>query len=173
MLSDERIQEAKNNVRSYMQENLLKKKIFNPLIFETYMRNHRDALNVAKELHKQELSALWVIITAYYSMFYIANAVLYKLGYKTGHKIAHKVTADALIVFARGRLKDSLLENFETAKEQALAISDSQMENFDFERTKRARFQYETTEEIKFSKAETSLKRAEEFSMEMEKLLVD
>ena len=91
------------------------------------------------------MSALWVIITAYYSMFYIANAVIYKLGYKTGHKIAHKVTADALIVFARNKLKEALLENFESEKEQALAISDSQMENFDFERTKRARFQYHET----------------------------
>lgn len=172
MLSDERIQEAKNNVMSYMREGLLEKKIFKQLIFETHMRNHRDTLNVAKELHKRELSALWVVITSYYSMFYIANAVIYSLGYKTGHKIAHKVTADALIVFARGKLKDALLENFESEKEQALAISDSQMENFDFERTKRARFQYETTEEIKVSKAETSLKRAEEFSLEMEKLLI-
>lgn len=173
MLSNERIMEAKNNVNNYLREGMLEKKLFKPLVFDTYIRNHRQTLNVAKELHKQELSPLWVIVTSYYSMFYIANAVLYNLGYKTGHRIAHKVTAEALIVFARGRLKDALLENFETAKEQALAISDSQMENFDFERTKRARFQYETTEEIKFSKAETSLKRAEEFSMEMEKLLVD
>ena len=40
MLSDERIQEAKNNVRSYMQEGMLEKKIFNPLIFEILKANN-------------------------------------------------------------------------------------------------------------------------------------
>jgi len=28
-------------------------------------------------------------------MYYIANAVLYKMGYKIGEKISHKITADA------------------------------------------------------------------------------
>ncbi len=173
MLSDKRIDEAKNNVRSYLQESLLEKKDFKSLVFETYMRNHRESLDVAKELHKQGLSNLWVIIASYYSMFYIANAVLYKLGYKVGHKIAHKVTADALIVLVRDKLKDNILENFEFAADEALAISDNQIQNFDFERVKRGRLQYETTDEIKLTKAETSLERAKEFSMEMEKVLED
>ncbi len=106
-------------------------------------------------------------------MFYIANAVLYKLGYKVGHKIAHKVTADALIVLVRDKLKDTILENFEFAADEALAISDNQIQNFDFERVKRGRLQHETTDEIKLTKAETSLERAKEFSMEMEKVLED
>ena len=44
-------------------------------------------------------------MSSYYSMFYIANAVLIKKGYKTGDKIAHKVTADALITIIRSKLK--------------------------------------------------------------------
>ncbi len=58
MLSDERIDEAKNNVKSYLQESLMEKKDFKSLVFETYMRNHRESLDVAKELHKQGLSNL-------------------------------------------------------------------------------------------------------------------
>ncbi len=172
MLDSKRIEEAKSGVNAYLRDGLLEKRGFQPLVFGTYMKNHRESLTVAKELHRQKLSDLWVVIASYYSMFYIANAVLYKLGYKTGHKIAHKVTADALIVFVRYKLKDALLESYELAAEEALAASDSHLENFDLERTKRSRFQYETTEEIKRSKAETSLKRAEEFSIELEKVLV-
>ena len=105
-------------------------------------------------------------------MFYIANAVLYKLGYKVGHRIAHKVTADALIVHIRNKLKESLIESYEQASAEALAISSNLIETFDFERVKRSRLQYETTEEIKHSKARTSLERAKQFGFEMEKLLL-
>ncbi len=171
MLDIKRIEEAKSSVNSYLSEGLLEKRSFQTLVFDTYMRNHRESLEVAKELHKQKLSSLWVIISSYYSMFYIANAVLYKLGYKTGHRITHKVTADALIVFVRERLKHALIESYEIAAEEALSMSDSYLESFDHERVKRSRIQYESTEEIKLSKAETSLKRAEEFSIELENVL--
>ena len=108
-------------------------------------------------------------------MFYIANAVLYKIGYKTGDRVVHKVTSDALIVCIRNRLKKSLLEDFEDAKEEALEIigskTDELISNFDRELDKRSVFQYETTEEIKRAKAETSLQRAKEFVNELRKLL--
>jgi len=108
-------------------------------------------------------------------MFYIANAVLYKIGYKIGDKLAHKVTADALIEVVRNKLKKSFLEDYENAKEEALELAgaraDEIIDSFDRERGKRSAFQYKTTEEIKHSKAQTSLKRAKEFSLEMEQLL--
>lgn len=171
MLDNIRIEEAKSSVNSYISEGLLEKGRFQQIIFDTYMRNHRESLEVAKELHKQKLSSLWVIVTSYYSMFYLANAVLYRLGYKTGHRIAHKVTSDALIVFVRDKLKDVLLESYEIAAEEALSMSDSYLQSFDHERVKRSIIQYESTEEIKLSKAETSLKRAKEFSIELENVL--
>lgn len=171
MLSAKRIEEAKSSVNSYISEGLLEKKSFQQLVFDTYVRNHRESLHVARQISTQNMSDLWVVITSYYSMFYIANAVLYKLGYKAGHRIAHKVTADALIVFVRDRLKDTLLESYEVAADEALTLSNSHIENFDLERTKRSRLQYETTDEIKHSASETSLKRAEEFSAELEKVL--
>ena len=108
-------------------------------------------------------------------MYYSANAILVKLGYKVDDKIRHKVTSEALIVYVRGKLKKSLIENYEEAKEEALNIAgikaDSLIESFDYERVKRGRIQYETTETQKDSKAKTSLDRAKEFVKEMEKLL--
>jgi uncharacterized protein (UPF0332 family) len=139
------------------------------------LRNAKESLRVADEIHRQNLSELWVIVCSYYTMFYYANAVLVKYGYKVGDKIAHKVTADALIVFVRGRLKESLIEEYEDTKEEAMNLAgiraDSLIENFDFERTKRSIIQYKTIEIEKHSKAETSLKRAKEFAKEMEKLI--
>ena len=108
-------------------------------------------------------------------MYYIANVVLYKIGYKVGSKVSHKVTSDAIIVFVRNKLKKSLIEDYEKAKEEALDIigrkTDEIISSFDKEMEKRSFFQYETTEEIKKSKAKTSLERAKRFIFEMEKLL--
>ncbi|HLD33240.1 MAG TPA: hypothetical protein VJB66_00845, partial [Candidatus Nanoarchaeia archaeon] len=117
---------------------------------------------------------LWIIVSAYYAMYYIANAVLYKQSYKVGEKISHKVTADALIVFVRHKLKKSLLENYEEAQQQALAgiKADELIEKFNFEREKRSFVQYEMKEAEIHSKASTSLQRAKEFMFEMKKLLV-
>lgn len=104
---------------------------------------------------------------------YIANAILYKLGYKVGEKISHKITADALIVFVRNKLRKSLLEEYEKAQEEALAgiKADSLIEKFDQERKKRSSVQYEMKEFELHGKAKTSLNVAKEFLFEMEKLL--
>lgn len=108
-------------------------------------------------------------------MYYIANAVLLKIGYKVGDKISHKVTADALIVFARGKLKKEIIEEYENVKEDALEITsskaDSLLESLDFEREKRSKFQYQMDEKIKKSKALISLERAKKFVFELKKLL--
>ncbi|MFH1636887.1 MAG: hypothetical protein ABIB71_00505 [Candidatus Woesearchaeota archaeon] len=115
------------------------------------------------------------LVTSYYSMFYIANAVLFKIGYKVGDKIAHKVTADALIVHVRNKLKKRILEEYEEAKNEALPgiKADTLIDEFDKERSKRGTLQYQTTAVEKHSKAITSLKRAKSFMFEMEKLLDD
>ena len=135
------------------------------------MRNHRESLIVARKMFNENLSNLWTVVISYYSMFYLANALLYKLGYKVGSKVAHKVTSDALIVFVRNKLKDQLIENYELASTEALTLSDNLLQSYDFEREKRSIFQYESTEEIKAAKAKTSLDRAEEFSIKIEKML--
>lgn len=176
MLNTVRIKEAENNVKNYLEERLIwKYNSFTKEILETYTRNYQDSLDVAQKLFEQNLSPLWIIVTSYYSMYYIANAALYKIGYKVGGKISHRVTADALIVFVRNKLRRELLEEYEEAQEEALEIigrkTDEIISSFEQELEKRSIFQYESTEEIKKAKAETSLKRAKEFVFEMKKLL--
>jgi uncharacterized protein (UPF0332 family) len=130
---------------------------------------------VAGKLFNDNLSALWVVVSSYYAMFYIANAVLYKIGYKVGSQNLHKVTADSLIVFVRNKLKKNILEEYEKASSEALQLigrkTDEIIESYDFELEKRAVFQYQSTDEIKRTKAETSFNRAKSFIFEMKKLL--
>jgi uncharacterized protein (UPF0332 family) len=173
MITKNRIKEAENNFKKYLEEELIKKS-FNNTAQEIFLKNANESLKAAQILFENKIS-LWTIVSSYYSMFYMANAVLLSLGYKTGDKIVHKVTADALIFIVKPKLKKQILEDYEEIKEQALQIaeikSDELVSNFDYERNKRNTIQYQTTKSDINNKAKTSLKRAKEFLFEMEKLL--
>ena len=175
MLNKDRIKEAESNVKIYLIDGLIKKVKSDKEIEKLLLNNSRESLSVASILIEKELSALWVIVCAYYSMYYIANAVLLKLGYKVGDKISHKVTADALIVFVRNKLTKNLLQEYEDTKEDALELmsqrADLLLKSLDYEREKRSKFQYQMDEQAKRGKAVTSLERAKEFVFEMKKLL--
>lgn len=80
MLSDERVKEAESCVKVYLDDGMLKKEKFRSIVFETYIRNNRESLLVSRKLFSENLSNFWVVVISYYSMFYIANALLYKLG---------------------------------------------------------------------------------------------
>jgi len=178
MLSDKRIKEAESNVKQYLADGLLKKQT-NETAKGMYIENSNLSLETAQKLLSLENQTyqpyLWVIVSSYYAMYYIANAVLLKIGYKVGDKISHKVTADALIVFTRDKLKKELIEEYENVKEDALELTsskaDSLLESLDFEREKRSKFQYQMDEKVKKSKALTSLERAKQFVFELKKLL--
>jgi hypothetical protein len=175
MLDESRIKEAEGNVRSYLDEGLLKKAAMNVQVMNILLRNAKDSLRVAEEISRRGLSDLWVIVCSYYAMYYYANAVLLKLGYKVADRIVHKVTSDALVVYVRRKLRESLIEGYEQTREEALSLAgmkaDSLIESFELERGKRGLIQYRTIEVEKRSKAETSLRRAKEFAKEMDKLL--
>ena len=175
MLDKDRIKEAETNVRVYSNEGLIKKEPPNTDALKVLLRNAQESIDSAEKLNSERISDLWVIVCSYYSMFYIANAVLRKLGYKVGEKIAHKVTADALIVYARGKLKETLIEEYENSKDEALNLAgikaDSIIESFDQEKIKRGKIQYRTDDIDKQAKAKTSLQRAKQFLFEMNALL--
>jgi len=178
MLDEKQIKEAEASVKSYLEDNLIfKVKSSKKEILETYKRNYKESIDLAEKLFNQEWSNLWIVVISYYSMYYITNAVLYNIGYKIGSKVSHKITSNALIVFVRNKLKKSLLQDYEEAKEEALDIigrkTDEIIDSFGKEMEKRSVFQYETTEEIKRAKAKTSLERAKKFIFEMEKLLLE
>ena len=175
MITEQRKKEAHRNFKQYLQDGLLKRETNLPAQAR-YVMNAELSLKVADELIQSRLNPyLWVIVTAYYSMFYMANAVLLHYGYKTQDKIAHKVTSDALIVLVLNKLTKELLENYETIQQDALEIANAKAESlidsYSLELGKRSRFQYNMLEEIKATLAQTSLKRASEFVFEMSKLL--
>src|SRR3990167_3067995 len=122
------------------------------------------------------LSALYPEGHNYLNHLFVSFAiVLLELGYKTGDKVVHKVTNDALIVLVTDKIKKGLMEEYETAKKDALEIasikSDEIIGLYTLELDKRSRFQYDMAESIREQKANTSLKRAKEFMLEMKKLL--
>lgn len=175
MIDEKRKKEAQENFARYLEEGLLKKEQ-NELAKSKYLENAEISLKTAHELMQGSLRPhLWVIVTSYYSMFYMANAVLLQYGYKTQDKIVHKVTSDALIVLVLDRLKKELLEEYEHLQQDALEIADAKseslIEGYSLELGKRSRFQYNMLEETKESKAQTSLKRASEFVFALKKLL--
>jgi len=173
MIDDERTKEAENNFNQYLKDGLITKS-YSEIAKDIFLKNSKDSIKASQLLFDNKIS-LWTIVSAYYSMFYIANAVLLSFGYKVGDKISHKVTADALIFIIRPKLKKQLLEDYEEIKEQALHLaeikSDQIVLNFDYERNKRSRIQYQTSQTDITNKARTSLQRAKEFIFEMEKLL--
>ena len=175
MIEAKQKKEAKQNFDRYLQDRLIKKEK-NETARQMYLKNAELSLQLAEECMISPLRPyLWVVVISYYSMFYIANAVLLNFGYKTGGKIVHKVTSDALIVLVTDKIRKGLLEEYEDAKEDALEIASIRSEEimafYAMELDKRSRFQYDMTESIQEQKAKTSLKRAREFMLEMKKLL--
>lgn len=175
MIDEKRKKEAQSNFARYLQDGLLKKES-NELSKSKYLENTDLSLKTANELMQSSLKPyLWIIVISYYSMFYMANAVLLHYGYKTQDKIAHKVTSDALIFLVLDKLKKELLEDYETMQKDALEIASAKAESivelYSLELDKRSRFQYNMLEQTKENRAKTSLKRASEFIFEMKKLL--
>lgn len=174
MLDDETIKRAESRVRKYLADEDLKKKDQTKFTINALRNNSDESLKVADLLYAEEISFLWVIVCSYYSMFYMANAILSKLGYKVGDHNPHKITSDALIVFVRNKLEKKLLEDYDEAKSEAFELnqlSDEIIESLELERRKRNNFQYTMTNEILKSKSKTSLDRAKKFVNEIEQLM--
>ncbi len=170
-MDEKRVKIAENNFRNYLRDGLIRKEVFRDIVYQTYLKNATESLNAANELFKNKTSFLWVVVSSYYSMFYIVSAYLYKKGYKAGQEIVHQVINEALIVVSKNDLEKHFLEEYEEEKEKALAASENLLKDYEYEKTKRARFQYETTEAIKEAKAKTSLERAKNFVAVIRQLL--
>jgi len=182
-----------SNINAYQREGLFKKGEHAYLI-DFYIKTAKKTLQTADALMQisegNELknrlgllddfeTYLWVITTSYYSMFYMVNALFSKQGIKLGDKIVHKVASDVFyFYFIRNKkIAKELFETYEEAKGQAMDLisyteqAEKLFQDLEFERDKRHKFQYNMTESIKRSYAQTSLKRAKDFSNEIEILI--
>jgi uncharacterized protein (UPF0332 family) len=201
VIEKERIDEARRNVKIYMEDGLLKTGDKDAAKFvEFFMANAESSLRTASILQeisdennlKETLkvssdfeSYLWVIVSSYYSMFYAATAILAKQGIRATGQIVHKVTADALIHFFGSNEKlAKLLEQYEEAQTVGLELvgreelmkkmqkkADELIISYEGERKKRSKFQYDIGVQAKKGYAQISLRRARDFVFEIRKLL--
>jgi|SRR3989344_3834138 len=193
MKTEKELKVLESNINMYQNEGLFKKGDYSYLI-EFYVRTTKKTLQTADALiqisENNELKKklglldnfetyLWVVTTSYYSMFYMVNALLSKQGIKLGDKIVHKVASDVFYFYfiKNKKIAKELYEIYEEAKDQALDLikyseqAEKLFRDLESEREKRHRFQYDMTESIKRSYAETSFKRAKQFFNEIELLL--
>jgi uncharacterized protein (UPF0332 family) len=201
VIGNERIDEAKRNVKIYVEDGLLRTGDKDAARFvDFFMANAESSLRTASILQeisddsslKETLkvdrdfeSYLWVIVSSYYSMFYAATAMLAKQGIRAIGQIVHKVTADALIhFFASNEKLAKLLEQYEEAQTVGLELvgreelmkrmqkkADELIISYEGERKKRSKFQYDIGAQAKRGYAQTSLQRAKDFVFEIRKLL--
>jgi len=192
MLDEKMIQEIKRRVPDYVKEGVVikgKEKRF----VEFFLNNAKNSLDSAKLLFevstKNNLKNitgfpdfngfLWVINASYYSMFYMARALLESEGIKIKTDLSiHRITFDALIYYfyLTRKLGKKLVEDFADAREEAEEILGQEkakalMEEYFAERRKRAKFTYEMGVVALQNKAQTSLERAKRFNEEIRKIL--
>ncbi len=203
MIEGKDLLEAEQNLPHYLEDGLLTKNKSYAQFAPFYLKNAEMSFHLASFLHKLSTNnevkkkndfpenyecLLWVVVASYYSMFYIANAALAKLGLKVSDKIPHKVTQDALLVYflKNNRLAKSLLEDYKEAKMEVMGLMNVSEEEllkefqlkakeiiatFDYQRRKRGEFQYEIKVETKEHVARLSLERAKRFIQEMKSAL--
>lgn len=125
---------------------------------------------------------LWVINSSYYSMFYMARALLESSGIKikidSSTQSVHQLTFQALVYFfyLNQRLEKKLIEDFKEASIDAGEILGKEkakklIEEYESEKEKRARFTYELGQIAIQGKAKTSFERARFFNQELKKIL--
>ncbi|MCZ3366395.1 MULTISPECIES: hypothetical protein [Methanobacterium] len=176
MLDVKRIEIAKRNFNQDIKDGYIRKQRPDDNLINALKNNANESLGVANFLFEEDISPLWVIVSSYYSMYYMSNAVLNKLGFKVGDQISHRVTADALIVLVRDKLKSRILQDYDKAKEEYEEIdnlTDEIIELYDLEHKKRLNSQYVMGYEVRISKSNTSLNRAKKFVLELEKTLLE
>ena len=189
MLDDKKLGEIKKEVARLRNEEEITKEESNKKLVDFYVENALTSLNTAKILNAASLDLsikkqfdfiddgfetyLWIINTAYYSMFYIAGALLAKVGIKVKSSIGiHRKTFFAVVYYfyLNEKIAKQYVEDFEEAQEESqdlLGIMQRKvkdlMANYDFEIGKRAKFTYNIGVKAKENKASTSLNRAVEF----------
>ncbi len=192
MLDEKKLDEAKRRMKRYLKDGAIAKEKGGRFV-QFFLNNSKNSIESAKLLFETSVSEkirsafglsdfngfLWVINASYYSMFYMARALLESEGVKIKTDLAvHSVTFDALIYYfyLTGKLEKKLIDSFAEAEEEASAILGKEkarelVEDYFYEKRKRAKFTYEIGEIAMQEKAKTSLERAKKFNEEIRKVL--
>lgn len=192
MLDEERIKQIESRVKGFLSDGIIQKTKKIEYV-DFFLENARKSLQSASFLYagttKKELQedygfedfdgSLWVINSSYYSMFYMARALLANEGIKIKTELSiHVVIFDAIVHFfyLTGRLKKKLIEDFADAKDESAEILGQQkakglIEDYYNEREKRRDFTYEMGMTAMLNKAKTSLERARKFNEEIRKII--
>lgn len=192
MLEDKKLKEAEKRVKQYIADGIVKTK-GKPEHTAFFLKNADDSVDSAKALfeistdpEKQKFlgftsfnGLLWTVNASYYSMFYMARALLENEGIKIKTDLSiHAVTFDTLVAYfyLTGKLQKELLDDFVEAKEDAAELlgkqkADELIEEYFYEKKKRGTFTYEMGEILVKSKAKTSLERAQKFRREIRKII--
>lgn len=126
--------------------------------------------------------SLWTINASYYSMFYMARALLESSGIKiksdSSTQSIHQIVFQALVYFfyINKRLEKKLIEDFREAIQESGEILGKEkakklVEEYKSEKDKRGIFTYELGQIAMQNKAKTSLERAKFFNQEIRKLI--
>ncbi len=138
----------------------------------------RRILEISQNKEDSLKSFMWVISTAYYSMFYAATALLAAYDRKISSEIGiHKLTYHAIVyyfIIQDNKLQKHFIDEYKEMynnAEELLQLSEKMVleavENFKFEQEKRKIFTYETGRIAEEQKAITSYQRAEKFINEI------
>ncbi|HZX44081.1 MAG TPA: HEPN domain-containing protein [Candidatus Nanoarchaeia archaeon] len=129
----------------------------------------RASLKISDDKDAKEMLGLdegdsfydWVIITAYYSMFHMAHALLATKEIKIGKIRAHEATLYAMAKYfiLNGELADELFVIYEDAEAKAEELFNSLSD----ERNKRGEFTYERLPKTNRLPAVESIKNASQF----------
>src|SRR3989338_5464383 len=192
MLEEKKLKEAEKRVKQYVADGIIMTKCKSEHT-SFFLKNAEDSIDSAKVLfeissdpEKQKFlgftsfnGLLWAVNASYYSMFYMARALLENEGTKIKTDLSvHAVTFDTLVshFYLTGKLQKGLLDDFVEAKEDAAELlgkqkADELIEEYFYEKKKRGTFTYEMGEILVKSKAKTSLERAQKFRRELKKII--
>lgn len=192
MLDEKLLAEAKKRAEKHIKEGMIVKEKDGKFV-QFFLNNAKNSLESAKLLYSASIDSnvkrsfglsdfngfLWVINSGYYSMFYMARALLESEGVKIKTEMSvHSVTFDALVYYfcINGKLEKKFIEEFAEAGEEAAAMLGKEkakelVDDYFYEKQKRGKFTYELGEIAMQEKAKTSLERAKRFNEEIRKLM--
>lgn len=192
MLDEKRTKEIEKRAARFLADGIIRKEKDKRFV-DFFLTNSANSFDSAKLLFEASSNVklqnslglkgfngfLWVINSSYYSMFYMARAMLEDNGIKINAGMSiHLVVFDAFIhyFYSTGKLQKNIIEHFIEAKEEAAELLGKEkakglVEDYYREKDKRGIFTYEMGAIAMQGKAQTSLERAKKFNEEIRKII--